>query len=119
MKLRYFIILIFTFFGCGRVYNSSTLDEQLYGSEVSGSQNFQLAQAVILSKCVSCHGAWGSYTEEDYISNGLIEVGLSQDSVLYVRIRGNDSSTSGDMPTNGNTLTSDEVVKIKTWINEI
>lgn len=119
MRFIFFIILIFSLLSCGRVYNSSTLDEQLYGSEVNGSENFQLAQAVILSKCVSCHGAWADYSEEDYISSGLIEVGLSQDSELYVRIRGNDSSTSGDMPTNGNTLTSDEIVKIKTWINEL
>ena len=94
------------------------MDEQLYGSEIEGTPNFKLAQTVILSKCVSCHGAWATYTEEDYEDSGLIIIGSAQDSDLYTRIRGNDAGVVGDMPSNGNNLTSDELLKIKTWINQ-
>lgn len=94
------------------------MDEQLYGTEIEGTPDFKLAQMVILSKCISCHGAWANYTQEDYEDSGLVVIGSAQDSVLYTRIRGNDANVAGDMPSNGSNLTSDELLKIKTWINQ-
>lgn len=118
MKITLFL-LTFILFSCGRVYNTSTLDEQQYGSEIEGTPNFKLAQMVVLNKCVSCHGSWAKYTEEDYIDEGLVSVGQPNNSEIYKRIRGNDSPTAGDMPTNGTTLTSFEINQIKIWISDL
>jgi|GEM_PF-1388974 len=101
---------------CGPVYNNSSLDQIKYGSPVSGSANFQEARLVLLNRCTSCHGAWASWNEADFVSQGKIEARSPNTSILYTRTRGNDSGVAGDMPLSGSNPTTQEVATIKNWI---
>lgn len=108
--------MLFVVFGCGRSpYNTSTSDALKYGSTVSGSADFLAARTVMLSSCFACHGSWSAWTAAEFVSNGRVVGGSLTDSILFTRIRGNSTGVSGDMPQNGS-LSSEDIVAIKTWI---
>lgn len=102
--------------GCGKVNNSSSMDKDIYGSEITGSAAFLAARVVLANQCFSCHSAWSAYTETDYVSSGRVVAGNPNSSTLYTSIKGNDSGTTGTMPANGSTLSSGELLLIKSWI---
>lgn len=101
---------------CGRVQTTSSNDGAIYGSGVTGSSQFLAARAVLANKCFACHSSWGAYNETDFSGHFLVSNGDPFNSLIYYRIRGNDSGTAGDMPTSGPNMTSDEIAVMKTWI---
>ncbi|MEN0058040.1 MAG: hypothetical protein AAGB31_04345 [Bdellovibrio sp.] len=100
---------------CSEVRNSSALDADLYGSDVTGSAAFMSARVVMVNQCFRCHGEWASYNEADFVTQGLVVAGSPSGSVLYQSLKGNDSGVTGTMPEGGN-LSSDEMMTIKSWI---
>ena len=85
-KLVFTLFLISLSTGCGKIENSSSLDNILYGDFVdTGSPNFLTAKAAIRSNCLQCHAAWKRYTEQDFIDGGLVVKGSPADSKLYYR----------------------------------
>ncbi len=122
-KLKIHIVMLIaaiTLFGCGKVYTSSTNDLNVYGSGVTGTSLFLNARAVLAVNCMGCHSAWGSYTQQEYISKFLVIQASPADSIIYSRLRGNDVGIAGDMPAGGRpNLTSEEMKKIRDWISSI
>ena len=103
--------------GCGKVITSSSNDKTIYGSNSATSANFTNAKAVLAQNCFQCHD-WSTYTEADFSAQALIIPNSALSSRLYQKIKGNDSGTAGNMPPSG-ALTSDDIIKIRTWINGI
>ena len=117
MKIGALIFLVLV--GCGKnPYNSSVSDALRYGSSVSGTATFTAARLVMMSSCFACHGSWSSYTEADFLSKGLVVFRSLTDSTLFTRIRGNSSGLVGDMPQNS-TLSSEDMITIRTWISNM
>ena len=119
MKVKQLCIIFF--FGliasaCGQVRNSSSYDDLIYGSSISGSAQFVTMKTVLATQCIKCHAAWKDYTENDFVKNGLVIRGSASGSTLYTRIRGNDTGIAGDMPTANPNLSPDDMGKIKAWI---
>lgn len=106
---------------CGPVENSSTADKAKFGPpiDVSGSTPLFPAVRASLSKCQNCHGQWLSFTESQFVSNGLVVRRSPEGSSLYFR---NQVSTTGpgakNMPTMGYpAMTTAEVQTMIDWIN--
>lgn len=99
---------------CGNVKNSSSSDATTYATSES---KFAAAKAILASKCFACH-SWSSYTEANFVADGLVKKKDPANSTLYTRIRGNDLGIAGDMPQSGSDLTAAEVQTMKSWINE-
>ena len=71
--LKYSTLALLTLSGCGKIINSSSQDRALYNpSQSSGSTEFIAATTIITSKCASCHAAFSSYSEADFIAHGLV-----------------------------------------------
>lgn len=118
MKVSVFLFLIITSLlavSCGKVKNSSSSD----AASASGTEEFVSAKQVISDKCLSCHSAWTSYSEADYISKKLVTKKSPSNSTLYTRIRGNDAGVAGDMPEGQSNLSQTDMTTIKTWISSI
>jgi uncharacterized membrane protein len=113
----FFQILILS--SCGKLQNSNTSDANLYGTTVSGTSNFQNARTILSNKCFSCHANWSGYSETQFVTSGYVVSGSTTESILYTRIRGNDTGTAGDMPVSGSNLTTDEIATMKAWIQGI
>ncbi len=102
--------------GCGKVKNSSSGDAATYGSNVVGSVTFKAAHPVLSKHCFSCHGGWAAYSEDDYVTNSLVERANPDNSSLYTRTRGNDVGGRQDMPIGRPDLSFDEIKALKDWI---
>src|SRR4051794_21607003 len=80
--------------GCNlQSINSYSNDDALFGTDdgsvdVSGNPKFAAARAVIIPNCTSCHRAFKSYTENDWISNGYVVAQSSSSSYVYAKLRG-------------------------------
>lgn len=119
--LTYATFTLLTLGGCGKIINSSSQDRALYNpSQITGSAEFTAATAIINSKCASCHGSFSSYSEADFIANGLVVAQNPASSPIYYR---NQGATSGpgpqDMPNSGTALTAEELQTVTIWINSI
>lgn len=107
---------------CSPVENSSSLDRALYGNvDLSGATPQFLAVRTSLSKCQTCHGAWLSLKQADFISLNLVVANSPENSKLYYR---NQGVTVGpgphNMPSGGYpTLTATELTNMVTWINSL
>lgn len=114
-----FLLMSTLFFGgCAKVYNSSSTDQLVYGSTVTGGAKFQLARVSLINKCIQCHTFYGTMNESQFLTDtkyGISRANPSQ-SPLYCHARGNDTCGPGDMPLSGANLTDDELTKIKDWI---
>ncbi len=87
---------------------------------------FNAAKAVIESKCLSCHSVFDKSSEAAWTTSGLVVAGNLQESLLYRRLIGNEYSGSAsavngqiplaNMPTAPFTLTSDERMALRNWI---
>lgn len=79
-------------------------------------------RTAVYSKCMSCHthGAWASYSEQDFISNELVVARDISSSKIYYR---NAGATSGPgpktMPSSGAALTAAELDLMTIWINSL
>jgi hypothetical protein len=77
--------------------------------------NFAPVQALIESKCVSCHN-WHNAKASTYLSLGLVVKGNAGSSKLYYRLTGSDSGPGPkNMPQSGS-ISATDVAKFKTWI---
>ena len=103
------------FLGCGKVRNSSSAD----GGSVAGTSEFVSAIEVISTKCLSCHSNWSNYSADEYVKKGLVFKGSPANSILYNRIRGNDTGVAGDMPTGQPNIALSEMRIIKDWIESL
>ncbi|MFN3697038.1 MAG: hypothetical protein ACK4VO_06300 [Pseudobdellovibrio sp.] len=116
------LICIFSFFSCGKVNNSSSLDRIYYSaSRPTGSTLFLSVNNIVGTKCAGCHPAWISFSETDFVAGGLVVAGSPESSKLYYR---NQSATSGpgprNMPSSGfPALTTDETQTLVDWINSL
>jgi hypothetical protein len=109
-------LLIFSIFGCARPFNSSFSDGLIYGANVTGSANFLEARAVLAKSCFSCHSGWAGYSEPDFVSQNLVIATDLSSSLIYTRLRGNDTGTGDQNMPPSETLASDDTIKIKSWI---
>ncbi|MBX9766064.1 MAG: cytochrome c [Bdellovibrionales bacterium] len=120
VNLRAFGLLCFTvctlFFGCGKVYNSSSSDFARYGSGVAGSANFVAARAVMSNQCFTCHSNWAALDEAGFVAASLVVSRDLSGSKVYARLRGNSVNGTGNMPPAG-ILSTQEVEAFSTWIS--
>lgn len=115
-------ILVLISLGCGKIENTSALDESIYGIYIdSGTPNFLAVKAMIKPSCLYCHGAWKRYSAQDFIVSGLVTPKNPANSKLYFR---NLFSTQGPgprtMPQAGYPpLLPADLDIMKNWINEL
>jgi hypothetical protein len=116
------VFLLFLTLGCGKIENSSSLDDVLYGEFVdTGSPNFLTAKSAIKANCMQCHGAWRRYLEDDFINEGLVVRGRPSESKLYYR---NLLATEGpgpqNMPTSGYApISPADLAAMASWITAL
>ena len=116
------LILISVFSSCGKVENSSSIDGSLYGNYTdTGSPDFIATKEAMKTSCFICHGAWRTYTEQDFITSGLVVAGSAASSKLYYR---NTLSTSGsgpkNMPQSGYpVISAGDLTIMESWINSL
>ena len=122
-NIIYFTIIAIGFFSCGKIENSNSIDKYTYGDgpSITGTTQFVAAGTILINKCTSCHqhAQWKTYTQSDYITNGLVTSQSPPDSPIYYR---NKDATSGpgphNMPLEGKpTLTANELTTILAWIS--
>lgn len=122
MQKFFGVFFLIVLSACGKIENSSSTDEILYGDFVdSGSPNFLTAKAAIKANCLQCHAVWKRYLEQDFIDAGLVVRGSPADSKLYYR---NLLATEGpgphNMPTSGYPpITSGDLSAMHAWISAL
>ncbi len=105
---------------CGPVENSSADDKGKFGPplDIAGSTPLFSSVRAALTKCQNCHGQWLSFTEAQFVSNGLVVRRSPEGSQLYFR---NLFATTGpgpkNMPTTGPAMTAAEIQTMIDWIN--
>lgn len=113
--MRALLILLFILTGCVQTENSSSQDAGLYGGDGSQTTLFTEARTILYVNCNTCH-AYGSYAEQDFVTQGLVIAGDPDNSELYYRLRGSQGpNTPKDMPVTGQ-LSQAELNKIRDWI---
>ena len=118
-KLAIFALLISS---CGKIENSSSLDDVLYGDFTeTGSADYLATKTSLNSYCIQCHAAWRTYSEQNFIDAGLVVPGDPASSKLYYR---NANATSGagpkNMPTSGYPpIPSSDLDVIANWISAL
>lgn len=111
--------------GCNElVQNSNSYDDQRYGTSFVGSADFQMIVPAIAAKCMTCHyhAEWYQYSDQDYLTNGLIVFQNANASPLYYRL--SNSPVTGPEPRNmpqggGAAFTDAEVALLANWINNM
>ena len=104
--------------------NSTAQDNVVYGGGNTGDgtaagARFAGAQAVIQRNCVSCHAGLNFKSDTDALQSGYIVAGNSSGSKLYSQMRGSGvAGGAQSMPPSGS-LTSDELSKVRTWIDQM
>lgn len=117
-----FIATVLVFSSCGKIENSSSVDDSLYGNYVdTGSPNFIATKQAMGTSCYVCHGAWKKYSEQDFINTGLIVPGSATLSKLYYR---NTFAASGsgpkNMPQSGYPpISTGDLAIMEQWINAL
>ena len=113
--MRYLFIFLIVLTGCVQTENSSSQDAGLYGGGDTQHVVFSEARELLYVNCNSCH-AYGSYSEQDFIDQGLVIAADPDNSELYYRMRGSQGALGPkDMPVTGQ-LTQAELQKIRDWI---
>ncbi len=124
MKLLHltFLAAVLIFSSCGKVENSSSIDGSLYGNYTdTGSPNFLATKEMMKTSCYVCHGAWKTYSEQDFIATGLVTPGSASTSKLYFR---NTFAASGsgpkNMPQSGYPpISTADLAIMEQWINAL
>ncbi|WP_413294339.1 hypothetical protein ACLSU7_04425 [Bdellovibrio sp. HCB185ZH] len=117
-------LALLTPLSCGKAYNSSSYDADIYGEGGGGTPAFQAAQAILRDRCATCHTqashqTWGNISEAQFIAQGLVSPGSLSGSQLYTKIAGNSTGIPGNMPPSGGNLSSTELQTIEMWILNI
>lgn len=111
------VALILTLTACLQTENSSSLDDDTYGS-VGGSPEFLAARNVLSQSCNGCH-AYHTQTEAQLIASGLIVAADPEASKIFYRLVGSTGIEGPkDMP-QGGALSSSDVEIIATWIENL
>lgn len=120
--LSIFIISILGF-SCGKIENSNSLDDILYGNITdTGSAQFINMKAVLNGNhCYDCHGSWKAFSEQEFVANGLAVKASLAGSKIYYRLKG---ATAGpgpaDMPKSGLPApVPADMATMEAWINSI
>lgn len=91
----------------------SEIDSKLLGV----TSPFQRAKIIMEGTCFRCHGTWQSFSEQDFIDNGLITAEDPASSVIILKSR---HSGGGDMPPSNSVesliFRPDYHNEISTWI---
>ena len=102
-------------------YNSFSEDASRYAPEPTidpndpASVRFGAVRAIIKSRCVSCHGDFPGYTQDQWIQYGYVVAGSPDTSLLYGKLRGSGAPGDQDMPPDGPLLSTD-VQAFNDWI---
>lgn len=112
------LALLSLFVSCGQNFNTNTFDAKAFGS---GTVEAALADsfAILQDKCMSCHNyhqQWQTYrTSAQWVAAGRVIPGNAFASDLITRMK----NFGGDMPLEGDSLSSDEADVIRQWINAL
>jgi len=121
-KIFWFALITLIFSSCGKIENSSSLDDVLYGNYVdTGTPDFLTAKAAINANCLQCHAAWKTYTSNDFVAANLVVRGDANNSKLYYR---NVLATTGpgphNMPNSGYPpISTADLGAMANWINAL
>lgn len=124
MMNKFTALFILTVLGtsCGKIQNSSSFDNVLYGDFTNtGSANYVTAKNAIDSHCLQCHSAWKTYTEQSFIDAGLVVRGSPANSKLYYRnILATDVPGTHNMPTSGYPpIPQSDITAMSQWISAL
>jgi len=112
------VIMAFGVSSCVQTHNSSSSDAATYGSIV-GTDNFQAAHQILVSKCIGCHTDFGA-TADVLVSSGYVVTDDSLNSPIYYRLQNSDGSNGPKtMPMGAPALSSSDLAAIKTWIDSM
>ena len=118
------LVLLSGLLSCGKIENSNSVDKFRFGeTTIVGTPQFVAAATAIQKKCTFCHdhAHWKDFSEEQYLTTGLVAPQSLVDSPIFYR---NANATSGrgphNMPIGGNpAMTSVELDAVITWINSL
>ncbi len=122
MKKLVWISFIILLTSCGKIENSSSLDDVLYGNFTdTGTPDFLTAKASINANCLQCHAAWRTYTSQNFIDANLVVRGDADSSKLYYR---NVLAPAGpgpkNMPSSGYPpISAGDLAAMANWINAL
>jgi hypothetical protein len=122
MKLVTALLLLATLSSCGKIENSSSTDDIVYGDFVdTGSPNFLTAKAAIRANCLDCHAVWKRYTEQDFIDNNLVVRGDPANSKIYYRnLLASEGPGPHNMPASGYPpISPADLSAMKNWISAL
>jgi hypothetical protein len=86
---------------------------------LSASQGFEDVRAIFNAQCLSCHPAFGQYTEAEWVSYRYVVPGDPSGSLLFQRLRGANVGGIENMPQTGGSLSSSEIAAIYNWIENL
>lgn len=126
MKLLLILSILFSLTSCFQQSNSSTADDSSC-SGAKGSEQFKEVCAIIVDKCIACHGDHNFSTanqeyqdEEKFLAiDGLVKPGDAVNSYFVKRIKNCGSGENADMPTGDDPISSEDCETIKDWINSL
>ena len=112
------LFLICNSVACLQTENSSSEDAGTYTP--GETEEFKAAKVVFQQYCTSCHQhSYQSFSEQDFVDQGLVVPGDSDNSELYFRLIGSSSPRGPkDMPQDGPLYQNDMAI-IKTWIDNL
>ncbi|MBU6375892.1 MAG: hypothetical protein KGQ59_07855 [Bdellovibrionales bacterium] len=126
-RLMILIVSALALFGasCGKLNTMNSVSND--GSSSSGSPQFQAFKAFVASKCANCHdhARFAGYSEEEWVSVGLVVAGSPNASLFLKRMQNNGLSpadqgtATANMPTQGGPSSDAEVAIVRAWITSL
>lgn len=110
--------------GCLEVENSSSQDSGGLTLNPDDSPEFAAAKTLFSTSCggSGCHNNYSSFTEAQFIAQGLVVAGDPDASRVFCRNAGSTGACSGDsktMPLSRPALTVQQLQVISDWITNI
>jgi mono/diheme cytochrome c family protein len=84
----------------------------------TSSASLAAVRTIFRAQCTSCHAAFASYSDEQWVATGYIVAGSPSTSTLYMRLRGSKAGGPENMPPTGG-LTSNELTAVSRWIESV
>lgn len=119
---KIFFVAAFFIFSCGKINNSSSDDIATYSPPFVASGAFGNVQQILIQHCTFCHSEWTQYTQDSFITAGLVTPGNITTSKLYFRNINSTVTGTGakDMPNNASPAISLANLQIMAdWINSL
>jgi mono/diheme cytochrome c family protein len=89
-------------------------------TNVPDNSAFGKVQKIIGDNCLKCHKDFGTNSEADFISGGLVTPGSASGSTFYTQLIGSiPTSADSDMPKAGAPLTTQQLQDVADWINAL